>query len=56
MKQAANTLLSEKLALAKQYELVKASLESLGARVSQSDEQVFFVTCKFLVPLALVAI
>ncbi|KAJ8433792.1 hypothetical protein Cgig2_025955 [Carnegiea gigantea] len=39
MKQAANTLLSEKQALAKQYELVKASLESLRTRVSQSDEQ-----------------
>lgn len=39
MKQAANTLLSEKQALAKQYELVEASLESLKARVSQSDEQ-----------------
>uniref|UniRef100_A0A803LUS6 E3 ubiquitin protein ligase n=1 Tax=Chenopodium quinoa TaxID=63459 RepID=A0A803LUS6_CHEQI len=38
-KQAVNTLLTEKQALAKQFQSVNASLESLRARISRSEEQ-----------------
>lgn len=39
-KQAVSILHSEKQALANQFQLVNASLESLGARISQSEEQI----------------
>lgn len=39
-KQAVSTLLSEKQALAKQFQQVNVSLDSLKTRICQSEEQV----------------
>ncbi|CAO2834313.1 unnamed protein product [Amaranthus hypochondriacus] len=47
-KQSVNTLLSEKQALVKQYELVNASLESLRGRISSSEEQMKSIMCEAL--------